>query len=130
MMTEQSPPAQKNGEKPGQAAPELAKPGEATLADDRRRYILDGDGEGGGGHGPGRRTPDKTVFPPDWSDEKAIDAIKDVANDSASERELGRGGRTEVQGSRDGIDIIVIIGRDRKTIITAYPTDVQRNGSK
>ena len=106
----------------GAASPDnLAMPGEATLAEDRRTYILDGDGGGGGGHGPGRMTPGKSTFPSDWSDEKTTDAIKDVANDPASDRAPARGGRTAVRGTRDGVEIEVIIGRDRKAIVTAYP---------
>ena len=72
---------------PGATPPDnLAKPGDATLAEDRRKYILDGNERGGGGHGPGRTTPDNSTFPSDWSDEKTIEAIKDVANPSYSAR--------------------------------------------
>jgi len=100
---------------------DVAKPGDATLAEDRRKYILDGNGRGGGGHGPGRTTPDKSTFPSDWSDEKTVEAIKDVANDPVSVREPAKGERTAVRGVRDGVEIEVIIGRDRKAIVTAYP---------
>jgi len=109
---------------PGATPPDnLAKPGDATLAEDRRKYILDGDGRRGGGHGPGRTTPGKTAFPSDWSDEETIEAIKDVANDPASDRTPARGERTAVGGTRDGVEIEVIIGRDRKAIVTAYPAE-------
>ena len=63
-----------------------AKPREAKLSDRRRRHVLDGNEEGSGGHGPGRNTPNKDNFPSDWSDEKTIEAILDVANDPASTR--------------------------------------------
>ena len=104
--------------------PDLAKPGEAILPDDRRKYILDGNGRGGGGHGSGRGTPEKSEFPPDWSDDKTAEAIESVANDPASVREPTKGDRTSVRGVRDGVEIEVIIGRDGKTIVTAYPTNV------
>ena len=130
MMTEQSPPAKKEEEKPTSATSPLAKPGEATLSDDRRKYILDGDGKGGGGHGPGRETPGKSPFPSDWSDEKAVEAVKDVANDPASTRSTADGGRTAVEGTRDGVDIRVIIGRDGKAIVTAHPTNIPANESR
>jgi hypothetical protein len=32
-----------------------------------------------------------------------------------------------VNGTRDGVDIEVLIGRDGKAIITAYPTNIPRN---
>lgn len=104
----------------------LAKPGEATLSEDRRRSILDGDGEGGG-HGPGRSTPGKSEFPSNWSDEKVIDAVEDVANDPASVRTPADRGRTAIEGTRDGIGIRVIVGVDGKAIVTAYPANVPRN---
>ena len=114
---------------PGATPPDnLAKPGDATLAEDRRKYILDGNGRGGGGHGPGRMTPDKSTFPSDWSDEKTTEAIKDVANDPASVRTPADGGRASVDGTRDGVDIRVIIGRDGKAIVTAYPTNTMPKG--
>ena len=130
MMTEQSPPAPKEEDKPSPPPSNLAKPGEATLADDRRKHILDGDGKGGGGHGPSRGTPGKSEFPSDWSDDKAADVIKEVANDPASVRVPAAQGRTEVRGTRDGIDIKVIVGADGKAVVTAYPTNVSRNGKK
>lgn len=122
-IVEQSPPEDKKDAPPAN----LAKPGEATLSEDRRRHILDGDGEGGGGHGPGRNTPDKSEFPAGWSDEKVIDAIKDVANDPASVRTPAGRGRTYVDGTRDGVEIRVIVGADGKAIVTAYPNNVPRN---
>ena len=108
----------------------LAKPGEATLSGDRRQYILDGDGKGGGGHGPGRGTPKKSEFPSGWSDDKVIDAIMDVANDEKSMRSRAGRDRTFVNGTRDGVDIEVVIDADGKTVVTAYPTNVPRNPRK
>ena len=106
----------------------LAKPGDATLAEDRGKHILDGNGKGRGGHGPGRAIPDKSEFPSEWSDEKTIEAIKDVANDPASVRTSADGGRTSVVGTRDGVDIRVIIGRNGKAIVTAYPINIIPKG--
>lgn len=125
----QQSPTEKDKQNNGNRVPAtLAKPGEATLADDRRRHILDGDGTGGGGHGPSRGIPDKSEFPSDWSDDRTIEAVKDVANDPASMRKSSRNGRTVVEGTRDGVDISVVIGGDGQAIVTAYPTNVRRNG--
>ncbi len=49
----------------------------------------------------------------------------DVANDPASVRKPAEGGRTKVMGTRDGVEIEVIIGRDRKAIVTAYPAEAE-----
>ncbi len=125
---QQSAPEKGKGDKADAPPAELAKPGDATLADDRRKHILDGDGNGRGGHGPGRGTPGKSEFPSEWSDEKTAEAIKDVANDPTSTRRLKESGRTLVNGTRDGVDIEVIIGRDGKAIVIAYPTNITPKG--
>jgi len=101
---------------------ESAKPGEVGLSDKRRESILDGDGAGGG-HGPGRNAPGASSFPSDWSDDQTIQAISDIANDSASNRHSGRKGRTIVKGTWDGVDIEIVIDRAGKNITTAYPTN-------
>ena len=129
MMTEEVNPPKKEIS-PASPVPQLAKPGDATLPDDRRAYILEGDGRGGGGHGPGRGRPGKSEFPADWSDEKVIEAVREVANDPASVRSTADGGRTAVEGRRDGVEIRVIVGRDGKTIVTAHPTNVPPNGDQ
>jgi hypothetical protein len=49
-----------------------------------------------------------------------------VATDPKSKREPSRGGREVVSGTRDGIDIEVIV-KDGNRIITGYPTNVPRN---
>lgn len=117
-----------NSDEAGQkTANEESLPPPKVLPEDRRKYILDGNGKGGGGHGPGRGTPGKSEFPNDWSDDKVADAIVGVANDPASVREPAGGDRTQVRGMRDGIEIEVIIGRDGKTIVTAYPTNTPLN---
>ena len=92
---------------------------------DRRTHILDGDSTGGG-HRPGIGIPGKSEFPQDWSDDKIIDAISDVATDPNSVSTSGRGGKTVVDGARDGVGIRVIIGKDGN-IVTGFPTNVPRN---
>lgn len=49
-----------------------------------------------------------------------------IATDPNASRARGRGGRTVVEGVRDGIDIRVIVGKDGE-IITGFPTNVPRN---
>jgi hypothetical protein len=98
----------------------------ALIPEDRRRHILDGD-ETGGGHRSGQNAPGKSEFPADWSDERIIDAVKSVADDPRSSRKPLGNGRTQVNGTRDGIGIEVIIGRDGETVVTAHPTNTPRN---
>lgn len=92
-----------------------------------RDHILDGDGPGkGGGHRPGTGKPGKSEFPTGWTDAKIIHEISDVATDPRSTRTPGVGGRTVVEGTRDGVDIRVIIDADGK-IITGFPINRPRN---
>ena len=75
----------------------------------------------------GRNIPGKSEFPPRWSDDRVIKEIESVANDPASSRQPGRKDHTDVEGTRDGIDIKVVIESDGKTIVTSFPTNVPRN---
>jgi RHS repeat-associated protein len=94
---------------------------------DRAEHILEGDKDGkGGGHRSGTGRPGKSEFPSDWSDEKILGEISDVATDPASKRRPGRGGRELVSGTRDGVDIEVVIDPDRG-IVTGYPTNRGQN---
>jgi RHS repeat-associated protein len=95
---------------------------------DVRQHILDGevrsDGSYSGGHRAGTGFPGKSEFPSSWSDDQIIHNISDVATDPASNT-TSRGGATIAQGTRDGIDIEVVIRGGQ--IKTGYPTNVPRN---
>jgi len=111
--------------------------GTANRADDfvnlanpsRTRHILDGEirpnGSFGGGHRPGTGFPHKSEFPAGWSDGQIMHHISDVATDPLSTLRPGRGNDIFMQGTRDGIDIEVLIRNDE--IWTGYPTNVPRN---
>lgn len=94
----------------------------------RRKHILDGDVTGGG-HRPGTGIPGKTEFPQGWSDDKIIHEISDIATDPKSTVKRSSNGRTEVTGTRDGVDIKVILGNSAEggNIITGFPTNLPRN---
>jgi filamentous hemagglutinin len=55
--------------------------------------------------------------------------ISDVATDPLSVFTPGRGGRTIVTGTRDGVDIRVILGNQKEGggIITGFPSNIPRN---
>lgn len=94
----------------------------------RRGHILDGD-KTGGGHRHGTGKPNKSEFPRDWDDDKVIDAIEDVANDPNAIRKQLPGGREIVNGTRDGVDIKVVIESPQRGggVVTGYPTNTPRN---
>jgi RHS repeat-associated protein len=97
-----------------------------SLLDEKgKKHILEGD-KTGGGHRSGTGKPGKSEFPAGWSDDKIKGEISDVATDPASTRTPADKGRTVVRGTRDGIDITVIVEPDGR-IVTGYPTNVPRN---
>ncbi|NJM37552.1 MAG: EndoU domain-containing protein [Akkermansiaceae bacterium] len=93
----------------------------------RTAHILTGDATGGGHLFPGGAG--KSAFPQSWSADRVMHEISDVATDPLSSFVTGRGGRTVVNGTRDGIDLRVILGSPREGggIITGFPTNVPRN---
>ena len=91
----------------------------------RRNHILDGDATGGG-HRPGTGISGKSEFPEGWSDDRIMHEISDIATDPSSLFRAGRGGRVIAEGTREGIDIRVILGKDGE-IVSGFPTNVPRN---
>ncbi|MHA6902885.1 beta strand repeat-containing protein [Ralstonia syzygii subsp. celebesensis] len=93
-------------------------------------HVLDGDGPSkGGGHRAGTGKSGKSEFPTNWSDEKLKGEISDVATDPSSVRTPQSNGRIKVQGTRDGIDITVIVESPSRggRIVTGFPTNTPRN---
>jgi uncharacterized protein RhaS with RHS repeats len=94
------------------------------------KHILDGDGDAkGGGHRNGTGKPGKSEFPSDWSDEKVLGEISDVATDPESTVVTQPDGRIISQGTRDGIDIKTVQEPALRggRIVTGYPTNTPKN---
>jgi RHS repeat-associated protein len=109
---------------PPKAPTPAPQPTLVNLADQKATtHILDGDATGGG-HAPGTGMPGKSEFPANWSRDRIMDAISDVATDPASKTTTA-GRTTLVDGTRDGVNIRVVI-RDNR-IVTGYPTNLPRN---
>jgi Bacterial EndoU nuclease len=100
---------------------------ETISAAENRGHILyggpDDDGEITGGHKHGSGIPDKTTFPESWDDDdKIIRTVEDVARNPDEPPEYDENkGRWVVRGTRDNVDIEVVVAPDGE-IITAYPT--------
>ena len=114
-------PGAKAPETPGAPMPnQAANPEKYFLPPDRQQHILDT-------HGPGRNVPNKSEFPAGWTDQQVVQTVKDIANSPTSQSLPGNAGRLGIQGQRDGVDILVVIGRDGRTIVTAHPTNLPKN---
>jgi len=69
--------------------------------------------------------PNKPIFPRDWSQDKIMHYILDVATDSSllgkvSYRSGARGIRHEIIGMRDNVNVKVVVENGIQ-IITGYP---------
>lgn len=101
-----------------------------SLIDDKgKKHILEGDGpKAGGGHRNGTDKPGKSEFPADWSDEKIVGEISDIATDPNTEwTEPDVRGYVEATGIRDGVAIKVVFNTKLDRIVTGYPLNLGRN---
>jgi SPP1 gp7 family putative phage head morphogenesis protein len=89
------------------------------IPDDRAIHILDGDSTGGG-HRSGTGSANKTEFPPNWTDAKILDAVREVAGTGTVEKPARRPGELEIIGEVDGVKIKAIV-KANGDIRTAYP---------
>lgn len=88
---------------------------------DRAIHILTGDGTGGGHLWP--EAQGKTPFPQSWDADKVLGNISDVATDPNSTHEVQSNGRIRITGTRDGVEIRVIVEPPSKggRVVTAHP---------
>jgi hypothetical protein len=118
------------GKGPGAPPGEGPGPGDLVdLTDDAgRTHILEGNEAGtSGGHRAGTGNPGKSEFPAGWSDEQILHNISDVATDPALKWTRQDNGNIKVEGTRDGVDIRVILDPTGSRIITGFPTNLPRN---
>lgn len=96
------------------------------ISQQRIDHILYGD-DRGGGHKQGVGKPCKSEFPADWDDTQIIETTKRVAaNDNLDWRREDNGyyvGEEMVEG----VKVRVVLGPEKRRVITSYPTNVARN---
>ena len=104
----------------------------------QRTHILEGDATGGG-HGNGRGLSGQSEFPPQWSDDEAINYISEVIQDpnsiwlqqtgkpGAKYTKTGKPVRWQIDGTRDDVKIGIIVEPDGKGVTTAFPTNIPQN---
>ena len=102
------------------------------LTGNRRQHILAGDSKGGG-HRAGAGKSGKTEFPTDWTDNKIINDISDVATDPKSQHGVNPEfyNAPYAIGTRGGVEIRVDVfpSNSRKSgeISTGYRTNTEAN---
>jgi hypothetical protein len=92
-----------------------------VLTEARKKHILYGS-KTGGGHKAGHGKPGKNEFPRGWDDEKILSAALHIANDTSLPMRQSRNYWLRM-GEVDGVQIRVVIDREKGEIVTAYPTD-------
>jgi Bacterial EndoU nuclease len=104
-------------------AADRPSPADMRVSPERTTHILDGDEKGsGGGHRHGTGNPGKTEFPASWDDKKIIDTVVDVARrPDLPPKHQERNDRWVVRGTRDNVEVVVVIERDGR-IWTSWPT--------
>ncbi|MBQ5675461.1 MAG: EndoU domain-containing protein, partial [Lachnospiraceae bacterium] len=98
------------------------------LTDFRKTHILNN-------HKSGAGKPDKTEFPKEWSDEKILHYVSDVATDPNATWGMGKWNSPYAVGVREGIEIRVDFYPDGHPkysgkISTAYPLNTPPNPPK
>lgn len=90
------------------------------------KHILYGDDRGGGHlHGAGKAC--KSEFPAEWEPEEVITHVKKVAANDNLDWEQQQNGYYVAEQMVEGVRVRVVLNRDQKKIVTAYPTNVERN---
>lgn len=123
----------KAGEKAGDVAGDVKRitqqADNISLLDQKATtHILDGDSLTSGGHRYGTGNPGKSEFPKNWSDEKILSTISDIATDpSVVWSKPDARGYVSATASREGIDVKVIYDTKSNRVVTGYPTNMPRN---
>ncbi len=101
-------------------------PNQITLTPERAQHILYGDATGGG-HIYGANKPCKSEFPQDWDADEIIDTVTHIAaNDNLPWQQESNGYYT-AETTHENVKVRVVLGAEKKNIITAYPLNTSRN---
>jgi translation initiation factor IF-1 len=96
------------------------------ISDDRRIHILYGDATGGG-HLHGQNKPCKSEFPKHWDENTIIKEVELIAANDNLNWEQQRNGYYVTEQIVGTVKVRVVKARNGGDVITAYPTNVQRN---
>lgn len=96
------------------------------LSEARVAHILHGD-HTGGGHRHGAGKPCKSEFPKGWADEKIISVTRRIAANDNLDWERQDNGYYVAETFEGRTKVRVVLGREKKRVITSYPVNVPRN---
>ena len=105
---------------------EEIEPSSVILTDQRKTHILYGDGRGGG-HKYGAGVPCKSEFPKYWDEEMILSTAKKIAANDNLGWEQQNNGYYVAEAKEDGVNVRVVLGPQKRNIITSYPTNMPRN---
>ncbi len=96
------------------------------LTEKRKMHMLHGD-QSGGGHMHGTGAPCKSEFPADWTEDKIVATVTNMAaNDNLGWQQQKNG--NYVAEANDGqVRVRVVLNSNRTQIITAYPVNLPLN---
>lgn len=96
------------------------------ISEQRRQHILFGDATGGGHmHGVGK--PCKSEFPKHWDEGTILKEVELIAANDNLNWEQQRNGYYVTEQKVGTLNVRVVKARNGEDVITAYPTNVQRN---
>lgn len=104
----------------------LGYDGPVTVSDQRREHILQGD-RTGGGHKFGTGKPCKSEFPKEWNSDEIIATVEQIASNDNLPWRRQRNGYYTAEEMVDGVKVRVVLNGRRDDVITAYPTNLDRN---
>lgn len=92
-------------------------------------HILYGDKDGGG-HMYGVGKPCNSEFPEDWDAKKVIDVIRSIAANDRLDWQQESNGYYVAEGYEKYVRVRVVLGPEKKRVITGYPVNLRRNPCK
>lgn len=97
-----------------------------VLTAQAEQHLLYGDQRGGGHlHGIGKAC--KSEFPQDWDKNEVVTHVKKVAANDNLDWEKQNNGYYVAEQMVEGTRVRVVLNQNRTKIVTAYPTNVERN---
>ncbi len=97
-----------------------------VLTAKRKEHLLHGDSSGGG-HLYGTGHACKSEFPEGWTEEDVVNTVTALAANDNVDWQKQKNGNHVAEVEHSGLNIRIVLSRDKSEIITAYPLNGHRN---